>query len=306
MYDRLGDDMKLLNEKYRPQTFDDVIGLDKTVPELVKSNMPHFIFYGPPGTGKSTTMKIILKTLGCNYLELNGSDERGIDMIREKVKVFASTKSDNNKIKVVVIEEADGLTIISQEALRSIIEKYENNCRFILLCNYENKLIDAIKQSRCTRVGFKYPSIEQLTKRLCFICCKENIKYKEETCKRLAELSNRDYRAAVNLLQQSSTNGELMVNGVKITKHSVEILNLLKQKKYIAARQYVINNIVDYDGFILELLDEVLNGNYNIKTKEITIDEVAEMQFRFKFVAEKEIQVGKALKNIMIGGLNNA
>jgi len=151
-------------EKYRPGKFQEVVGQDdivKRVESLTNSlNIPHLLFAGPAGTGKSTLALIIVRELfkdlwRDNYLELNASDERGINVIREKVKNFARTKSLGNvSFKVIFLDEADALTPEAQQALRRTMENFSNTCRFILSCNYSSKIIDPI-QSRCALFRFK-------------------------------------------------------------------------------------------------------------------------------------------------------
>ena len=172
-------------EKYRPRVFSDLVGQDdivKRVSSLVGSfNIPHLLFAGPAGTGKSTMALIIVKELyGTkwteNYLELNASDERGINVVREKVKTFARTKALGNvPFKVIFLDEADALTPEAQQALRRTMENYSATCRFILSCNYSSKIIDPI-QSRCAIFRFKLLEKKDIEKRRlmhCKDCCNE-------------------------------------------------------------------------------------------------------------------------------------
>ena len=142
------------NEIYRPTKLSEVINLPQQLPPLINDNLPHLLLHGVPGIGKTTTARIIIKQLGAECLELNASDERGIDTIREKVKSFAASMSMNGKIKIVFLDECDGLTPQAQESLRNIIEKYHKFCRFVGSANYINKIIDPLK-SRFSLIEFK-------------------------------------------------------------------------------------------------------------------------------------------------------
>jgi replication factor C small subunit len=180
---------EIWTEKYRPGKFDEVVGQEeivKRVSSLVNSlNIPHLLFAGPAGTGKSTLALIIVKSLyGAswkeNYLELNASDERGIQIVREKVKNFARTKSLGNvPFKIIFLDEADALTPEAQQALRRTMENYSNTCRFILSCNYSSKVIDPI-QSRCVLFRFKILEKKDIEKVIKRIAERENFKIPEE------------------------------------------------------------------------------------------------------------------------------
>ena len=175
-------DTTIWTEKYRPKKFEGVVGQEdiiKKVQSLTKSlNIPHLMFAGPAGTGKSTLALIVVKELfGLrwkeNYLELNASDERGIDVVRQKVKDFARTKALGNvPFKVIFLDEADALTKEAQQALRRTMENYTATCRFILSCNYSSKIIDPI-QSRCVIFRFKLLEKKDIEKRVKIITEKE-------------------------------------------------------------------------------------------------------------------------------------
>jgi len=205
---------EIWTEKYRPKTFDEVVGQEeiiKRVKSLTSSlNIPHFLFAGPAGVGKSTLALIVVKELFGekwreNYLELNASDERGIDVIRQKVKDFARTKALSQiPFKVIFLDEADALTREAQNALRRTMENYSDNCRFILSCNYSSKIIDPI-QSRCVIFRFKILEqkyIEQYLKR---IAREEGLDIDEKAFDLLFEVSGGDCRRATNLLQSTSS-----------------------------------------------------------------------------------------------------
>ena len=200
-------------EKYRPSTFDEVVGqqeIVKRVKSLVSAmNIPHLLFAGPAGIGKSTLALIVVKELFKdkwkeNYLELNASDERGIDVVRQKVKDFARTKALGNvPFKVIFLDEADALTREAQQALRRTMENYTNTCRFIMSCNYSSKILDPI-QSRCVVFRFKLLEKKDVAEVIRKISAKENIQIDEEGISAIYEMGEGDCRRAINLLQATS------------------------------------------------------------------------------------------------------
>ncbi len=204
---------EIWTEKYRPSVFSELVGQDeiiKRVKSLTDSlNIPHLLFAGPAGTGKSTLALIIVKELFKenwreNYLELNASDERGINVIREKVKNFARTKSLGNvAFKIIFLDEADALTPEAQQALRRTMENYSSNCRFILSCNYSSKIIDPI-QSRCALFRFKLLEKKDMEKVIQRIGEKERLTINQETIEIIYEGSEGDCRRCINVLQSTA------------------------------------------------------------------------------------------------------
>ncbi len=205
---------EIWTEKYRPKSFSEMQGQEniiKKVESLTNSlNIPHLLFAGPAGTGKSTLALIIVKELfGENwkesYLELNASDERGINVIREKVKNFARTKSLGNvPFKIIFLDEADALTPEAQQALRRTMENYSSTCRFILSCNYSSKIIDPI-QSRCAIFRFKLLEKKDIDRVLKKIQEGESLEITDEAMEMLYEGSEGDCRRAINLLQSTAS-----------------------------------------------------------------------------------------------------
>ncbi len=205
---------EIWTEKYRPSKFFEIVGQNdivKRVESLTNSlNIPHLLFAGPAGTGKSTMALIIVKELFKdkwreNYLELNASDERGINVIREKVKNFARTRSLGNvSFKVIFLDEADALTPEAQQALRRTMENYSSTCRFILSCNYSSKIIDPI-QSRCAIFRFKLLEKKDIQTYLSRISEKENLALSAESVEIIYEGSEGDCRRATNILQSTAS-----------------------------------------------------------------------------------------------------
>ncbi|KAF8915637.1 P-loop containing nucleoside triphosphate hydrolase protein [Mucidula mucida] len=197
-------------EKYRPVTLDDVVShkdITATIEKFIEKNrLPHLLFYGPPGTGKTSTILAVARRIyGNEYrkqiLELNASDERGIDVVREQIKQFAETRTLFSKgYKLIVLDEADMMTQAAQAALRRVIEQYTKNVRFCIICNYVNKITPAI-QSRCTRFRFSPLPIDQVERRLTTVVEAENVNLTDDGKKALLKLSKGDMRRALNVLQ---------------------------------------------------------------------------------------------------------
>lgn len=197
-------------EKYRPDSFEGIVGQDEIVnaisEAIEKGNLSNLIFEGKAGTGKTTMAKAIANKLDADFMELNSSEERGIEVVRGKITTFVRHLSFNGKqIKICFLDEADSMTTEAQMCLRPIMEKYTRNCRFIIGCNYVDKIIAPVKESRCKVYRFKPIDKNAVLKRLLYIAEKENIFVSmSEKDRALAELSERcrgDMRKAINDLQ---------------------------------------------------------------------------------------------------------
>ncbi|KAK9885094.1 hypothetical protein WA026_009318 [Henosepilachna vigintioctopunctata] len=200
-------------EKYRPNTLDDLVSHEdiiNTVGKFIKEDqVPHLLFYGPPGTGKTSTILACAKQLfkpsqfSSMVLELNASDDRGIGIVRGQILTFASTRTIfKSGFKLIILDEADAMTIDAQNALRRIIEKYTENIRFCIICNYLSKIIPAI-QSRCTRFRFGPLSPQQILPRLNYVVDQESVKISEDGKQALLQLANGDMRKVLNVLQST-------------------------------------------------------------------------------------------------------
>jgi DNA polymerase III delta prime subunit len=249
-------------EKYRPSTLDEIV-LDKSTKNYFNKvqrdkNIPNVLFVGKPGIGKTSLAKIIVKDiLKCQYLYINASDENGIDTIRTKVLNFAQTKSLFGQIKVIVLDECDGLSIDAQKALRNSIEEYHDLTRFILTANYKHKIIPAL-QSRCQIFDINYDKNEYLTK-LISIVKAEEIKINKENFTNIVNSCYPDFRKGINTLQKYYlSDGENTTTN--ITKDFFDgLIELLKQKKYFVIRKQIIENEAlfnnDYDELFKRLFD---------------------------------------------------
>ena len=289
-------------EKYRPKTIDEIV-LDAETREHfedIKEDVPHLLFYGPPGTGKSTLAKILVNdVLKCQYLYINASDENGIDTIRNKVVSFAQTRSIDSNKKVVILEEADGLTGDSLRMLRNVMEEYSSTTRFLLTANYLNKIIEPI-QSRCTLFKIQ-PTLKGCADRCIDILKKENIDisqegFKESFVKFLKERFP-DFRRILNDLQRFSLSGTLIFNDANISNSYVSSLMedfLINRKSSTEIRKMVIQNEKSFDNDYHNLMKNMFEYVYNNKNisekhkKSIMLD-IGEHMYRDNFVVDHEI-----------------
>ena len=237
-------------EKYRSETLEQYIGNDAIkdrIADCIASNdIPHFIFAGSAGTGKTTLAKLIVKNIQCDYLYLNASDENGIDIIRDKVKGFAST-STFKPLKVVILDEADFLTQPAQAALRNLIEEYSITTRFILTCNYVERLIEPL-QSRCELHMLKPPTKGAVAKHICTnILDVEGIKYEMQDIAQVVNTFYPDVRSIIKTLQGNIKDSTLIITNIDDNwcKQLIVILNKRDKNAWYQVRQLVADNQVD-------------------------------------------------------------
>ena len=247
-------------------------------------------------TGKTTVARIIVKTLGSDCLMLNSSEERGIDTIRDKVKNFARTMSTNGKIKIVFLDEVDGMTSIAMESMRNLMEECHRNTRFILTANYENKIIEPLK-SRCVKINFKKISDFDVASRLNTIIDAEGINSSITELDKVAKMAKGDMRTAINLLQRFTINGTLQIKEEK--DEADEIIALLKEKKFMEARKFVIDKISNHEKLLQDIFSRIVDGQYTVPIKKTAICSISNALFKMNFVADKEIVVAATLLELM-------
>jgi len=265
-------------EKYRPDVLKNYVGnenIKSTITKYIETNdIQNLIFYGPAGTGKTTLAKIIVKNIDCDYLYINASDERGIDTIRDKVSGFASTASFK-PLKVIILDEADFLTINAQASLRNIIETFSRSTRFILTCNFLERVIDPL-QSRCHVFKIVPPSKSEVARHTHNILHQESVVHTEDDLKILVENHYPDLRKIINTCQISAKDGNLVLDKqalVSSTYHD-EVIKLLKKGSFSGIRQVIANaNVNDFDELYRVLYDRAEEYTKNIALATITIEE---------------------------------
>jgi replication factor C small subunit len=274
-------------EKYRPNTLEGYLGNEEFTTNLAewinKNDFPNLLLYGPAGTGKTTAAKLVVKNINCDFIYLNCSDENGIDVIRDKVKQFASGATFK-PLKVVILDEADFLTVNAQAALRNIIETFSLNTRFIFTCNFVERIIDPL-QSRLTSYHLVTPEPKTIAKRLKEVLDTEQVEYDIKDVVEIVKKTYPDIRRALNLIQGLSIGGKLIVKNVTDSHYSEQILKEVKSKKKIAfnnIRQIIANNnITDFIGLYKEFHNE-------FSSPEATII-IEEYLFHSTTIADKEI-----------------
>ncbi|UCD20972.1 MAG: replication factor C small subunit [archaeon] len=303
-------DISVWTEKYRPQKFEDLEGqkqIIKRVKAFVEAkNMPHLLFAGPAGSGKTTLALIVAKTLfgdswRDNFLELNASDERGIDVVRQKVKSFARTRAFSGDFKIIFLDEADALTRDAQQALRRTMEQFTQTCRFILSCNYSSKIIDPI-QSRCAIFRFKNREQEDLKNAVEKIAKEEKLKINDKAIEALFDVSQGDLRKVMNVLQASAMidkdiNDKLVYETVAETRPQdvQKILQLAIQGKFQDSRNFLLDMILKQGLSSLDVVKSIQKELWNLKiSDEAKIDMVqkcAEIEFRLVEGSDSFIQL---------------
>ena len=287
-------DHTLLVEKYRSKTLDSYVGNDhikKTIEQYLGQNdIQNLIFYGPAGTGKTTLAKLIVNNLDCDYLYINASDERGIETIRDKVSGFASTASFK-PLKVVILDEADFLTIQAQASLRNVIETFSRTTRFIMTCNYVERIIDPL-QSRCQVLKVIPPSKKEVAVHLASVITTEGTAYEIEDLKTIVNQYYPDLRKCLNTIQLSTQNQKLVIDK-SVLVSSNYMTSILKElsnakPKWREIRQIIANaNVSDFEELYRYLYD---NANVYASGREgMVAIYINEYSYQSNFRIDKEI-----------------
>ena len=310
---------KIWTEKYRPQTFSEVKGQTYIVERVKKmveqQNLPHLLFAGPAGVGKSTLALVTVKemfkdTWRNNFLELNASDARGIDVVRNTIKDFARTRPIGNvPFKIIFLDECDSLTKEAQQALRRTMENYVASTRFILSCNYSSKIIDPI-QSRCTVFRFKPLEEADIKKHVQEIAEKEELTVNDEAIQAIAEITNGDARRIVNILQSCASedkdiNKELIYQTVSAAEPQEikEIINLAINKNFSKARSLLLDTMLKHGLSGLDTIKQIQREVWNIENlddqKKIdAIEKIGEYEFRMVEGSDEFIQLEALLASL--------
>lgn len=315
--------MKLIwTEKYRPQDFSDIMG-QKEIVERVKAfvstgDMPHQLYAGPPGVGKTTLALVVAKKIfkeswRQNMMELNASDERGIDVIRDKVKNFARTRAIGDvPFKIIYLDECDALTREAQQALRRTMENYTQTCRFILSANYSSKIIEPI-QSRCVIFRFKHLEKTEIYKLIDKIAAKENITVTSKGKEALFETSEGDCRRLENIMQSSAAiakelSDEIIyqVASVAKPKEVKEFLNDALRNNFKDARNKLLDTMLTYGlsgiDIIKQIQKEVWDLDTSAKNKLTLIEKCGEVEYRMVEGSDDYIQLEALLAAVALAG----
>jgi len=313
-------DAAIWTEKYRPKKFSEVKGQKDIVTKVkafvAKENMPHLMFSGPAGIGKTTLALVIARQLfGDSYrnnlLELNASDERGIDVVRNKVKDFARTRAIGDvPFKIIYLDECDALTREAQQALRRTMENYTQTCRFILSCNYSSKIIDPI-QSRCSVFRFKPLSKDEVFEIIDNISKSEGLKLDEKAKAAIFEVSGGDCRRAENILQATAALSTTITDesifsmaSVAKPKEIKEILDLAMKNEFVKAREKLLDTMLNYGlsgiDIIKQIQREVWNLDIDGRTKVKLVDKCGEIEFRMTEGSDEYLQLEALLANFTL------
>ncbi len=315
-------DSAIWTEKYRPKDFSEIKGQKEIVKRIKafveQQNIPHLLFAGPAGVGKTTLALIIAKKLfgdswHQNYMDLNASDERGIDIIRNKVKDFARTKAIGNvPYKIIFLDECDALTREAQQALRRTMENYTQNCRFVLSANYSSKIIDPI-QSRCAMFRFKPLDKKEIFAIIESIEKEEKIKVNEKAKEALYTISEGDARRINNVLQSCAAiskdiNEEIVYSMASVAKPKEigEVLKLALQNKFIDARNKLMDVMLNYGlsgiDIIKQIQQEILNLDLDNEKKMLLMEKCGEIEFRLTEGSDEFIQLEALLSQFALYG----
>lgn len=298
-------------EKYRPRTVNDTIltpSMKETFQQIVDSGeIPNMLFTGTAGVGKTTVAKALCNQLGLDYIMVNGSEEGNIDTLRTKIKHFASTVSLQGGYKVVILDEADYLNPQStQPALRGFIEEFSNNCRFILTCNFKNRIIEPL-HSRCSVYEFSIPNADkpkvasQFYKRLVDILTFEKITFEPKVVATLVERHFPDWRRVINECQRYSASGTIDAGVlVNLSEDSVKgLMKSIKDKDFKDMRRWVVDHMDTEPHAIFRRIYDSMSDYIEPRSIPQTVLILADYQYKNAFVADHEINVVACMTELM-------
>jgi len=297
----------LFVERYRSKTLDEYIGneqLKQIVSQYINNNdIQNLLLYGTPGTGKTTLAKLIVNNINCDFLYINASDERGIDTIRDKVQGFASSASFK-PLKIIILDEADFLTIQAQASLRNIIETYSCTTRFILTCNYLERIIDPL-QSRCQVLKITPPSKKEVAQHVANVLEQESINYELNDLVLVVNKHYPDIRKILNTCQVNNVNGKLVIDNsiLASSNYTDAILKELKaanKNSFKNIRQILADsNLDDFEEIYRFLYDNLDEYGKDDLTKVSIIIEIENYMYHANFRIDKEISVCALIASIL-------
>ena len=296
----------LLVEKYRPSELENYVGnksIKKSIAQYLDQNdIQNLIFYGPAGTGKTTLAKLIVKNLDCDHLYINASDERGIETIRDKVQGFASVASFK-PLKVIILDEADFLTIQAQASLRNIIETFSRTTRFIMTCNFVERIIDPL-QSRCHVLKIVPPTKQDVARHLSWILEQEKIRYEMQDLVPLVNQYYPDLRKCINTIQLSTIDNDLKLDkSILVSSNYIDkVINELSKGNKVSSfntiRQIIADaNVDDFDELFRALYDR--SSEYYKDKEGTAVLAINEHQYKANFRIDKEINIMSLIQTLI-------